>query len=146
MENTNDLEIVEEKTKEGLFSRLDKSGKIILFVSWALALLFIVIGLINIIGGSKIKLELNESYSFERLDEGETYYFTFTPEESGEYRINIRFGTLIDVTSKDNGSESWSYTDFSYETYLYESHGTCIIEVFVEDREGSIRISRNYDY
>ena len=145
MENTNELEIVEEKTKEGLFSRLDKSGKIILFVSWALALLFIVIGLINIIGGSKIKLELYEYYGFDDLKDERTYSFTFEPEVSGEYLIEIHYGSLENVTS-EYGSGSYTYSDSVWEVYLDADYGTYTFEVFVDNPDGSIRISRNYDY
>ena len=45
-------DVIVEKTKTGkIFSNLDKPSKIILFLSWGLALLFIIIGIVAGIGG-----------------------------------------------------------------------------------------------
>ena len=94
-----------------------KTNYKILVLSWVLAIVFLIIGIVSLVKGSVTELELgNNSYNFE-AEYDEDYEYSFTPDSNATYIFSVSGGTLEDV-EYSNGSKSFSEID-SFRENLY---------------------------
>lgn len=94
-----------------------KTNYKILVLSWVLAIVFLIIGIVSLVKGSVTELELgNNSYNFE-AEYDEDYEYSFTPDSNATYIFSVSGGTLEDV-EYSNGSKSFSEID-SFGENLY---------------------------
>lgn len=92
--------------------RLDTKGVVILLVSWMLAVILIVIGIVSLIPKQKAELTVNKPVRF-MVEESTKYSFTFTPESSASYQIEIS-GATLETVKKDNQNISFILQDGDY--------------------------------
>ena len=122
----------------------------ILIVSWALAIAFLIIGIVTLGGATKLSLE-EPDYNYD-VEAYEEYKYKYKTEdyEYGTFYLYVSGGRLEDVESKnDTSSCSYIGSDYDgtsvYSVFLGSGETTTFIIESTTDNYLKVKLSTSYN-